>query len=47
MDSSAWNQRYEGSELLWSAAPNIWVRQGQGQPAEALDALVLARRSMG
>jgi len=27
MDSTAWNQRYEGSELVWSAAPNIWVRQ--------------------
>jgi SAM-dependent methyltransferase len=27
MDSTAWNQRYEGSELVWSAAPNIFVRQ--------------------
>ena len=27
MDSRAWNQRYEGSELVWSAAPNIWVEQ--------------------
>jgi len=27
MDSTAWNQRYEGSELVWSAAPNIWVQQ--------------------
>jgi SAM-dependent methyltransferase len=27
MDSTAWNQRYEGSDLVWSAAPNIWVRQ--------------------
>ena len=27
MDRKAWNQRYEGSELVWSAAPNIWVEQ--------------------
>jgi SAM-dependent methyltransferase len=27
MDSTAWNQRYERSELVWSAAPNIWVQQ--------------------
>jgi SAM-dependent methyltransferase len=27
MDSTGWNQRYEGSELVWSAAPNIWVQQ--------------------
>ena len=27
MDSTAWNERYEGSELVWSAAPNIWVEQ--------------------
>jgi SAM-dependent methyltransferase len=27
MDSTAWNQRYEGSELVWSAAPNIFVQQ--------------------
>jgi SAM-dependent methyltransferase len=27
MDSTAWNQRYEGSQLVWSAAPNIWVEQ--------------------
>ena len=27
MDRKAWNQRYEGSELVWSAAPNVWVEQ--------------------
>ena len=27
MDRKAWNQRYEGSDLVWSAAPNIWVEQ--------------------
>jgi SAM-dependent methyltransferase len=27
MDSTAWNQRYEGSELVWSAAPNIFVQE--------------------
>lgn len=27
MDSTAWNQRYDGKELVWSAAPNIFVQQ--------------------
>ena len=27
MDSTAWNQRYKDSELVWSAAPNLWVKQ--------------------
>ncbi|MHB1475873.1 MAG: class I SAM-dependent methyltransferase [Dermatophilaceae bacterium] len=27
MDSTVWNQRYKDSELVWSAAPNIWVKQ--------------------
>jgi SAM-dependent methyltransferase len=27
MDSTAWNQRYEGSDLVWSATPNIFVEQ--------------------
>ena len=27
MDSLGWNQRYADSELVWSAAPNIWVVQ--------------------
>ena len=26
-DKTAWNQRYAGSDLVWSAAPNIWVQQ--------------------
>src|ERR1019366_1344819 len=26
-EKAAWNQRYAGSELVWSAAPNIWVEQ--------------------
>ena len=30
MDSAAWNQRYDGKELVWSAAPNIFVRQLTG-----------------
>jgi len=39
MDSTAWNQRYKDSELVWSAAPNIWVKQlTQDLPAgKALD----------
>lgn len=39
MDSTAWNERYEGSQLVWSAAPNIWVRQltADLQPGTALD----------
>jgi|SRR5450631_106758 len=27
MTSAAWNQRYKDSDLVWSASPNIWVRQ--------------------
>lgn len=27
MTSTAWNQRYEQSELVWSASANIWVQQ--------------------
>lgn len=27
MNSTAWNKRYEGSELVWSASANIWVQQ--------------------
>lgn len=27
MDSTAWNERYNNNELVWSAAPNMWVKQ--------------------
>lgn len=27
MDSTAWDTRYAGSELVWSAGPNLWVEQ--------------------
>ncbi|MEP7194405.1 MAG: class I SAM-dependent methyltransferase [Actinomycetota bacterium] len=27
MTSTTWNQRYEQSELVWSAAANIWVQE--------------------
>lgn len=27
MDSSTWDERYSGSDLVWSAAPNQWVEQ--------------------
>jgi len=39
MDSTAWNQRYADSELVWSAAPNIWVEQltQDMPPGKALD----------
>lgn len=39
MDSSAWNQRYADSELVWSAAPNIWVEHLTQDlpPGKALD----------
>ncbi len=39
MDSSAWNQRYADSELVWSAAPNMWVEQLTHDlpPGKALD----------
>jgi SAM-dependent methyltransferase len=39
MDSSAWNQRYTDSELVWSAAPNMWVEQLTHDlpPGKALD----------
>ena len=39
MTSTTWNQRYEQSELVWSAAANIWVQEvTQDLPAgSALD----------
>lgn len=27
MDSTDWDARYAGSELVWSAGPNLWVEQ--------------------
>lgn len=27
MTSTSWNQRYEDTDLVWSATPNIWVEQ--------------------
>ncbi|MEO7980122.1 MAG: methyltransferase domain-containing protein [Sporichthyaceae bacterium] len=27
MDSSAWDERYAGTDLVWSATPNQWVEQ--------------------
>jgi SAM-dependent methyltransferase len=38
-DKTAWNQRYADSELVWSAAPNIWVEQLTKDllPGRALD----------
>ncbi len=27
MDSSAWDERYSGTDLVWSATPNVWVEQ--------------------
>jgi 2-polyprenyl-3-methyl-5-hydroxy-6-metoxy-1,4-benzoquinol methylase len=39
MDSTAWNQRYADSELVWSATPNVWVEQLTQDlpPGKALD----------
>ena len=27
MDAADWDARYAGSDLVWSAAPNVWVRE--------------------
>jgi SAM-dependent methyltransferase len=39
MSSRDWDQRYQGSDLVWSATPNIWVEQIAGSlpPGTALD----------
>ena len=39
MDSQAWNRRYEGSELVWTASPNRFLVQEAGHlpPGRALD----------
>jgi SAM-dependent methyltransferase len=39
MDSAAWDDRYAGRDLVWSAGPNGWVRElcGPMPPGRALD----------
>ena len=39
MDSAAWDDRYAASDLVWSAGPNVWVRElcGPMPPGRALD----------
>jgi SAM-dependent methyltransferase len=39
MDSSDWDQRYAGTELVWSVEPNAWVEgiAGALPPGRALD----------
>ena len=39
MDSGAWDARYAGAELVWSADPNVWVRElcAPMPPGVALD----------
>ena len=39
MDSAAWDDRYAASDLVWSAEPNVWVRElcARMPPGRALD----------
>ncbi len=39
MDSAAWDERYAGTELIWSTGPNQFVEQGLADlsPGRALD----------
>ena len=39
MNSSDWDERYAGADLVWSAAPNVWVEEllDGAQPGRALD----------
>ena len=39
MDAAAWDARYAGADLVWSAGPNVWVRElcGSWPPGLALD----------
>ncbi len=39
MDAEYWNQRYDQTELVWSAGPNVWVEQVASglTPGTALD----------
>ena len=27
MDAAGWDARYAGADLVWSAGPNVWVRE--------------------
>ena len=38
-DAAAWDARYSGADLVWSAAPNVWVRElcAAMAPGRALD----------
>ena len=31
MDSSAWDDRYQAADLVWSTTPNVWVEQTASQ----------------
>ena len=39
MDSTAWDDRYAGSDLVWSATPNVWVEEVAGSlpPGRVID----------
>lgn len=39
VDSSTWDERYAGTDLVWSATPNLWVEQVAGglAPGRVLD----------
>lgn len=39
VDSSTWDERYSGNDLVWSATPNLWVEQVAAElpPGRVLD----------
>ena len=39
MDAGSWDARYSGADLVWSAGPNVWVRElcAPMPPGRALD----------
>jgi SAM-dependent methyltransferase len=39
VDSSIWDERYSGSDLVWSSTPNVWVEQVTAElaPGRVLD----------
>jgi SAM-dependent methyltransferase len=39
VDSTAWDDRYAGSDLVWSANPNVWVEEVAGSlpPGRVID----------